>query len=96
MYLFICHWCQEIGHSSHLDLKRLVTGDVFTADQEGLDNVITYTHEIHRKTGKIPNPQKSDDKTLKLIYNAIYRGAWAKFGIRKRNWSDLKRLVTEK
>ncbi len=77
------------------DLKKRVIGDIFTDDQEGLDNALTYLQNLYNSTGTIPNPRNSDDKTLRLIFKAVRRGVGVKFGIRKGKWSDLKNLSPE-
>ncbi|MFX1512425.1 MAG: zinc-ribbon domain-containing protein [Promethearchaeota archaeon] len=72
---------------------------VFVSTPEGQDRALTYTQKFYDTTGKIPNPTTTDDLTLKRIFKAVKRGAWADkqvFGtrtVRRKRWSDFTKLI---
>ncbi len=52
---------------------------------DGLDRAKEYLIQFSTENGRLPT---SDDKKMRGIYQACYKGKWKEFGI--NNWTDLK------
>ncbi|MFX1513754.1 MAG: hypothetical protein ACFFCQ_14315 [Promethearchaeota archaeon] len=58
--------------------------------KEGLLKATTELREIDETTGEIPKAKdRRNNKRVRIIFNAVYRGEWEKFGINVGHWKDL-------